>query len=150
MKRQLLAGLCAALIFMLPGSAFAASPAAQAAGTWVVAPKTRTINQRLPAALYKAKPEIHIQPDRRGSLSFTVKKKGKKKRETYKGRLAFKPKGHLTVTSRALKRFHLKSVTGRYKLSPHHNRLTLSYSGETIVLIRKVRSLSHHSENKRK
>ena len=124
MKRQLLAGLCAALIFMLPGSAFAASPAAQAAGTWVVAPKTRTINQRLPAALYKAKPEIHIQPDRRGSLSFTVKKKGKKKRETYKGRLAFKPKGHLTVT--------------------------LSYSGEKIVLIRKVRSLSHHSENKRK
>lgn len=146
MKRQLLAGLCAVFFFLLPGGVFAASPAAQAAGTWVVAPKTRTVNQRLPAALYKAKPEIHIQPDRRGSLSFIIKKKGKKKRETYKGRLAFKPRGHLTVTSRALRRFHLKSVTGRYKLSsPYHNQLTLSYSGEKIVLIRKGHSPLHHS-----
>ena len=148
MKRQWLAGLCAALILLLPGGALAASPAAQAAGTWIVAPKTKTINHNLPAAVFKAKPEIIIQPNRCGRLSFNVKKKGRKKRQTYKGRLAFKQKGHITVTSRALKRFHLKSVTGRYQLSANHNRLTLSSAGEKIVLIRKSSNHSHPSKNK--
>lgn len=146
MKRQWLAGLCAALILLLPRGALAASPAAQAAGTWIVAPKTKTVNCRLPAAVFKAKPVIKILPDNRGSLSFNVKKKGRKKRQTYKGRLAFKQKGHVTVTSKALKYCTRHSVDGRYKLSRHRSRLTLSGAGGKIVLIRKTSNHSNHSE----
>lgn len=146
MKRQWLAGLCAALLFLLPCTALAASPAAQAAGTWIVAPKTKTINHDLPAAVFKAKPVIKIQPDNSGSLSFIVKKKGRKKRQTYKGRLAFKHKGHVTVTSGAFKRWHLKSLTGCYKLSRSHNELTLSSAEAKIVLVRKFQTHSTHSK----
>lgn len=146
MKRQWLAVLCAALILLLPGGILAASPAAQAAGTWIVAPKTKTINYNLPAAVFKAKPVIEIQPDNRGRLSFNVKKKGGKKRQIYKGRLAFKQKGRVTVTSKALKYCPSHSVDGRYKLSRHRSRLTLSGAGGKIVLIRKTSNHSNHSE----
>jgi hypothetical protein len=128
----LAAVLCLAL---LPAGMTVRAAESPLQGTWVLAPKTKTVNRALPKAAFKAKALVKISPDGQAALSFNAWKKHRKIRKTYKGNLQIKKNHRVEVSGKALKRFHVKSLTARYKLTSR--RLTFKSGSQSVTLTRK-------------
>jgi hypothetical protein len=77
MKKHFLFSILAAVLclVLLPAGAPVRAAESSLQGTWVLAPKTKTVNPALPKAAFKAKALVKISPDGQAALSFNVKKK---------------------------------------------------------------------------
>ncbi|RRF93387.1 MAG: hypothetical protein DUD26_03325 [Eubacteriaceae bacterium] len=138
MKKHFLFSILAAVLCLMLSPGAVRAGANPLAGTWTLAPKTKTVNRAIPKAAFKAKTLVKIAPDGQASLSFNTWKKHRKMRRTYKGKIKIKQNHQAEVSGKALKRFHVKALTAHYKVSPR--RLTLKSSGEAVTLIRKTQN----------